>query len=107
MTTWTKRRRGWPKAVIITVMIVALFTACRRTGPEQQLRGDVAQLQAAVQARDLSSVRATLADDFVGPEGMDRSAAVRLAQVAFLQNQRINAAFGPLQVMLLPSATDP
>ena len=107
MTTWIKRRRGWPRAMAIVLLVVALFAACSRTGPEQQLRRDIAQLQAGVQARDLSSIRASLADDFVGPEGMDRNAAIRLAQVMFLQNQQINAVFGPLQVTLTPSATNP
>jgi len=84
MTTWIKRRRGSPHALAIVLLVVALFSACSRTGPEQQLRQDIAQLQAGVQARDLSSVRAALADDFVGPEGMDRTAAIRLAQVMYL-----------------------
>src|SRR6478609_9793759 len=101
------RRRAWSKAAATVLVIVALFAACRRTGPEQQLRQDVAQLQAGVQARDLSSIRNALADDFVGPEGMDRNAAVRLAQMMYLQNQRINAVFSPLQVTLLPSAANP
>jgi hypothetical protein len=107
MTTPAKRCSGWPHAVAIVFLIGALFTGCSRTGPEQQLRRQIAQLQVGVQARDLSSIRAALADDFVGPEGMDRTAAIRLAQVAYLQNQRINAVFGPLQVTLLPSATNP
>jgi len=101
------RRRAWSKAAATVLVVVALFAACRRTGPEQQLRQDVAQLQAGVQARDLSSIRSALADDFDGPEGMDRNAAIRMAQVMYLQNQRINAVFGPLQVTLLPSAANP
>ncbi len=101
------RRRAWSKAAATVLVVVALFAACRRTGPEQQLRQDVAQLQAGVQARDLSSIRSALADDFDGPEGMDRNAAVRLAQVMYLRNQRINAVFGPLRVTLLPSAANP
>jgi hypothetical protein len=106
MTTWIKRRRGWQRAIAI-VLLVALLAACGRTGPEQQLRRDIAQLQARVQLRDLSSIRAALADDFVGPEGMDRNAAIRMAQVMYLHNQRINAVFGPMQVTLLPSAAHP
>ena len=102
-----KRRRAWSKAAAAVLVVVALFAACRRAGPEQQLRQDIAQVQAGVQARDLSSLRSALADDFVGPEGMDRNAAVRLAQVMYLQNQRINAVFGPLQVTLLPSVANP
>ena len=107
MTTRIRRHRQWSRAAAIVLVVVALFGACKRTGPEQQLRQDVAQLQAGVQARDLSSIRGALADDFVGPDGMDRNAAIRLAQVMYLQNQRIDAVFGPLQVTLLPSAANP
>jgi hypothetical protein len=102
-----KRHRAWSKAAATVVVVVALFAACGRTGPDQQLRQDVAQMQAGVQARELGPIRAALADDFIGPDGMDRSAAIRLAQVMYLQNQRINAVFGPLQVTLLPSAANP
>jgi hypothetical protein len=101
------RLRECFRAAAIVVLVVAVFSACTRTGPEQQLRQDVAHLQASVQARDLGSIRDALADDFVGPDGMDRDAAIRLAQVMYLQNRRINAVFGPLQVVLSPSAARP
>lgn len=107
MPTLISRHPQWSRTAAIVLVIVALFAACKRTGSEQQLRQDVAHLQAGVQARDLSSIRGALADDFVGPEGMDRNAAVRLAQVMYLRNQRINAVFGPMQVTLLPSAANP
>ena len=107
MPTRIRRHPQWSRTATIVVVVVALFTACKRTGPEQQLRQDVAQVQAGVQARDISSIRGALADDFVGPDGMDRNAAIRLAQVMYLQNQRISAVFGPLEVTLLPSAANP
>jgi hypothetical protein len=107
MTTRIRRHLQWSRAAAIALVVVALFAACKRTGPEQQLRQDVAQLQAGVQARDLSSIRSALADDFIGPDGMDRNAAVRLAQFMYLQNQRIDAVFGPLDVRLLPSPANP
>ena len=102
-----RRCREWPRTAGVVLAVVASLAACRGTGPEQQLRQDVAQLQAGVETRELASIRGALADDFVGPEGMDRNAAVRLAQVMYLRNQRINAVFGPMQVTLLPSAANP
>lgn len=107
MQTRIKRHREWSWIAAALLVVAALLASCKRSAPEQQLRQDVAQLQVGIQARDLSSIRGALADDFVGPEGMDRNAAVRLAQVTYLQNARISAVFGPLQVTLSPSAANP
>ena len=107
MQTRNNRRPGWIRAAAFAMAVVVLFAACRRTAPEQQLRQDVAKLQAGIQVREIGPIRVALADDFIGPEGMDRSAAIRLAQVMYLQNQRISAVFGPLQLTLLPSVANP
>ena len=41
-----------------------------------------------------------LADDFVGPEGLDRAGAARLAQGAFLRYRDVGLTFGPLDITL-------
>lgn len=53
-----------------------------------------------MEARDASALQARLAEDFIGPEGMDREGARRLAQVFFLRTREVGATLGPLDVAL-------
>ncbi|MET4727717.1 ketosteroid isomerase-like protein [Lysobacter enzymogenes] len=62
-----------------------LLAACGGGTPEQRLRASMDELQTAIQARDAKAVQARLADDFVGPEGLDRDGARRLAAASFLR----------------------
>lgn len=62
-----------------------LLAACGGGTPEQRLRASMEELQAAIQARDAKAMQARLADDFVGPEGLDRDGARRLAAASFLR----------------------
>jgi hypothetical protein len=88
--------------LIAAVLLVALC-ACTRTTPEQQLRDTVSSLQAGIETRDAGDIRAVLADDFVGPEGLDREGAVRMAQAMFLRHRDIGVTItGPLQVRMQP-----
>ena len=57
-------------------------------------------MQSAIEARDAGALDEHVAEDFIGPEGMDRKDARRLAQVVFLRNRDVGAAIGPLQVSL-------
>jgi hypothetical protein len=91
--------RAW---LAVAVMVVALC-GCARTTPEQRLRDTVATLQAAIEARDAGGIRKVLADDFVGPQGLDREGAVRMAQAVFLRHRDIGITIaGPLQVRMQP-----
>ena len=93
------RTRSWP---VVALVLMALC-ACARSTPEQRLRAAVSSLQAAIEARDAGDIRALLADDFVGPEGLDREGAVRMAQAMFLRHRGIGATIaGPLQVRMQP-----
>ena len=55
-----------------------LLGACTRTPPEQRLREAMAGMQAAIEQRDAAALADHLAEDFVGPEGMDRDGARRI-----------------------------
>ena len=88
---------GWLFAACIGALAMV---ACSRPTPEQALRDTVAQLQAAIEARDANALRGHLAEDFIGPEGMDREGARRLAQLVFLRNRSIGATLGPLDLAL-------
>jgi hypothetical protein len=88
--------------LIAAVLLVALC-ACTRTTPEQQLRDTVSSLQAGIETRDAGDIRTVLADDFVGPEGLDREGAVRMAQAMFLRHRDVGVTIaGPLQVRMQP-----
>lgn len=79
---------------------IAGLSACRGTPPEAQLRAQMQRVQDALEARDVGGLRAVLADDFVGPEGLDRAGAARLAQGAFLRYRDVGLTFGPLDITL-------
>ena len=86
-----------PTALCACVLALA---ACSRPAPEQALRAAITRMQSAIEARDAGALDEHMTDDFIGPEGMDRKDALRLAQVAFLRNRDIGATLGPLQVSM-------
>lgn len=79
---------------------VFALAGCARTPPEEALRARVAALEAAVDERDAGALRDFLADDFIGPGGMDGTGARRLAQGMFLRYRDIGTRLGPLEVEL-------
>ncbi len=85
---------------MLALCLTALFAGCSRTDPEQAVRTSVAGLQAAVAARDASAIEDALAEDFVGPEGLDRQGARRMVQLVFLRHQQVAAKLGPLEVTM-------
>lgn len=92
---------------LVVVALIVLLCQCARTTPEQQLRNSVSALQSAIKARDAAQVKRGLADDFIGPDGLDRAAAARLAQLMFLRNPEVGARIGPLQIDWFPSRAAP
>lgn len=87
---------GW----IYVACLSAVFAGCAKEDPEQALRASVTSLQAALEARDGAAIGDRLAEDFVGPEGLDRQGARRMAQLVFLRHQNISATLGPLDVSM-------
>ncbi|WP_407351648.1 nuclear transport factor 2 family protein [Luteimonas sp. R10] len=80
---------------------VALGPAgCARTPPEQALREAVDELAAAIESRDAGALQQRLADDFIGPQGMDRAAARRLATLHFMRHSAVGVTLGPREVTL-------
>jgi len=82
------------------VCLAAVLAGCVQSDPEQALRASVSSLQAAVAARDAGAIEDRLAEDFVGPEGLDRQGAQRMAQLVFLRHRQISATLGPLDVSM-------
>ena len=88
------------RAFLCTASTCLLLVACARTPPEQALRRTIDEMHAAVESRDVSSLSDGIARDFIGPGGMDRTAARRLAQLVFLRNQAIGMTIGPLDIAM-------
>lgn len=91
----------------LLLVLALLVGACSHALPEQALRATLASLQAAVQARQPGVIKSILAEDFIGPDGMDRTGATRLAQAVFLQHRDVGSTLGTLEITLLPSRSAP
>ncbi len=91
---------GWRTCSVLTALFSLSLAGCTRTPPEQALREAMSELQAAIEARDAASVHELLADDFIGPDGLDREGARRLAQGMFLRYRGVDATIGPLEIVL-------
>ncbi|OHE85512.1 MAG: hypothetical protein A2579_03825 [Lysobacterales bacterium RIFOXYD1_FULL_69_11] len=77
-----------------------LLGACTRTPPEQRLREAMAGMQAAIEQRDAAALADHLAEDFVGPEGMDRDGARRMALVMLRRHRSVGVTLGPPDIEL-------
>jgi hypothetical protein len=82
----------------LLVAVVLVASACARTPSEEALRETVGALQQALEDRDAATFEDLLADDFVGPDGLDRQGARRVAATSWMQHRRIGATLGPLDV---------
>ena len=92
-------RRGlW---TVFLVLALAL-SACARTPPEEKLRQTLAGLQGAIERHDAGAVDEVLAEDFIGPGGLDRAAARRMAQGMFLRYRDVGVTAGPLHITMRP-----
>lgn len=54
--------------------------------------------QQSLEARDAASLSDVVAEDFVGPDGMDRAGLRRMAQAAFLRYRSVGVKLGPMRV---------
>ncbi|MBT2751941.1 MULTISPECIES: nuclear transport factor 2 family protein [unclassified Lysobacter] len=83
--------------------LLALLAACGPGAPpEQRLRAAMEQLQGAIEKRDASAIDAQLSKDFVGPDGLDRASARRLAAASFLRYRAVGIKIVGLDVNLQP-----
>ncbi|WP_255516261.1 nuclear transport factor 2 family protein [Luteimonas suaedae] len=73
---------------------------CARPLPEQALREAVDDMEEAIESRDAGALQQWLADDFIGPEGMDRAGARRLATLHFMRHDVVGVTLGPREVAL-------
>ncbi|BCT93844.1 hypothetical protein LYSHEL_28710 [Lysobacter helvus] len=88
------------RTLLIALSLAVAIAGCKRDAPEVALRRDIATMQSAIEARDAGALADGLADDFIGPDGMDRTQAKRFAQVIFLRNRTVGATFGPMDIAM-------
>jgi ketosteroid isomerase-like protein len=79
------------RAFLILALLVTTLSACSRTDPEKALRASIAEIEAAVEARDTAKLVSYLAPDFArsGEGGMNRDEARRTLAAALLTNPNI------------------
>lgn len=92
------RMRCW--LLWLACVSVLAVSACSRTPSEAQLRGQVDALREAITARNAAQMSELLADDFIGPQGMDKREARRMAMGLFLRYPQVGVRTGPLTVQL-------
>ncbi len=57
-------------------------------------------MQAAAEARDVAAILDPVAEDFVGPEGMDRKVFRQTLALVSLRNEKIGVDLGPMDITL-------
>ena len=90
------------KRVLQVVALALLLAGCARTPPEESLRRSIDRMHDAIEARDAVALADGMAPDFIGPDGMDRKAAQRLAQVVFFRNQDVGVTVGAMDIQMQP-----
>ena len=70
------------RSALLAFVLVLSLGACTRTTPEQQLRDALSRMQSGIESRDAGAVKKILAEDFIGPGGLDRTGAGALCAAA-------------------------
>lgn len=99
--TWTSRSAT--RLIAVSCLLAALLlvvAGCGKTEPEEALRAALAEVREGIEQRDAAVLRRHLAEDFVGPGGMDRDEARRTAALYLMAHQSVGVTFGPLEVEL-------
>lgn len=86
--------------LLAALLLWALAAGCTRTPPEQALRDAMERLLEAIESREAGDVAAVLAEDFIGPGGLDRDGARRLAALHFMRHGDVGVLPGPLDIDL-------
>jgi hypothetical protein len=90
-----------PLGTLLRWLLLAIVLAapgCARAPSEEALRKTLGALQQTLEDRDAAKLDDLLADDFVGPDGLDRQGARRVAALGWRQHRRIGVTLGALEV---------
>ena len=100
------RKQGVAAHVLALAAMLVALAGCARPAPEEALRKALAGVQESIEQRDARALGAYLAEDFVGPQGMDRDQARRTAALYLMRHQSVGMTPGPLEIELRePHAT--
>ncbi|MCW4455157.1 nuclear transport factor 2 family protein [Flavobacterium sp. MXW15] len=91
-------RKPW--ICLLSLLMLLVLGGCQRQPPEQRLRETIAQMQAAVEARDSRAFMTHVAEDFAGNGGMDRAALQQMLRAQLLVNASVGVHPGPVSVEL-------
>ncbi|HEY5970942.1 MAG TPA: hypothetical protein VIT22_03045 [Pseudoxanthomonas sp.] len=94
------KRQVWPRLAraVLMGLGLALLAACDRATPEQALRAQLQEMQAAAAEGKISDFMDGVTQDFAGNGGMDRAALHNLLRVQVLGKANVGASTGPLEV---------
>jgi hypothetical protein len=93
-----KARAAWLAGVL--ALAIAVLGGCDKTSPEERLKATIAQMEASGEAHEVSKVMDHVAEDFVGPGGMDRKQLHGFLTVASRRNTQLGVTIGPVAVAL-------
>ena len=86
---------------LLMLFFAFVLAGCSRTPPEESLRRTIGELQGSIEKRDAEDLADGIAEDFIGPDGMDRKGARRLAALIFFQNKDVGVTLGPLDIQMV------
>ncbi len=82
------------------LVVLLLCAGCHHAPPEQALRETIAAMQKAGEEHRVSDVMDSVAEDFVGQEGMDQKQFRQYLTVIGLQNRELGTTLGPLTIAI-------
>ena len=90
---------GFPRIALLAACGLAIaIGGCSRTPPEQRLREQLSNMQAALEQHQAGRFMDGVAEDFGGNEGMDRAALQQVVRTQVLVNTSIGMTLGPAEV---------
>lgn len=81
-------------------MLSGLLAGCSKEPPEQALRNTIAGMQEAAETRKVDDLFDPIAEDFAGPNGMDRQTFRRYVTAITMRHQKLGVQLGPMEVKL-------
>ena len=92
--------RGWRRLALAVLlgMSLTLLVGCNQATPEQALRTQLQEMQAAAAERRIGDFMDGVTQDFAGNGGMDRAAMHNMLRMQVLGKANIGVSTGPLDV---------